>query len=76
MLCLLDHRLLVVPFRGNVSIHTERLANAGFSNIFQCLLCYKLLVTALYEHLTGGMVRGHTTRVFLDDEAFRTAEPF
>jgi hypothetical protein len=36
----------------------------------------KLLVTALYEHLTGGRVRGHTMRVFLDDEVFRTAEHF
>jgi hypothetical protein len=72
-----DHHLLLVPFRGNVSTHTERSANG-----FHCFLSYrwgkvdKLLVTALYEHLTGGMVRGHTMRVFLDDEVFRTAEHF
>jgi hypothetical protein len=78
----LDHHLLLVPFRGSVSTHTERSANVGSSNGFHCFLSYrwgkvdKLLVTALYEHLTGGMVRGHTMRVFLDDEVFRTAEHF
>jgi GTPase SAR1 family protein len=72
-----DHHLLLVPFRGDVSTHTERSANG-----FHCFLSYrwgkvdKLLVTALYEHLTGGMVRGHTMRVFLDDKVFRIAEHF
>jgi hypothetical protein len=52
------------------------------SSRYQCFLSYrwgeleKSFVTALHKSLEGGMVRGHTIRVFLDDKVFQEADRF
>jgi GTPase SAR1 family protein len=83
-----DHHLLLVPFHGKVLDNIDLPGSVGLNGSgdryygYECFISYrwgkfeKKLVTAMHEHLIGGMVRGQRTRVFLDDKVFQTAEHF
>jgi GTPase SAR1 family protein len=83
-----DHHLLLVPFHGKVLDNIDLPGSVGIHGSgdrycgYQCFLSYrwgkfeKKLVTAMHDHLIGGMVRGQRAKVFLDDKVFQTAEHF
>jgi GTPase SAR1 family protein len=78
-----DHHLLLVP-AATFKAYADPIAAVDVKSCcalnprYHCFFSYrwgdKAFVTALHEHIVGGMVRGLRMRVFLDDKVFHTAD--